>query len=133
TADGRLNLADLIKLKTPDPNKPKSRRTIEISDIGISDGTLYVEPGAVGTSGVVLPAKVERLDASLGVRSNAEELTVDIGRMSLRAAEPGFGINALSGVVRRTENQIEFDDISLRTEESSVRVRGTVANIEAGA
>src|SRR5687768_11519883 len=42
------NLAQLIKTRTPDPDEPKSRRTLEIGEIGISDGTLYIDEGAVG-------------------------------------------------------------------------------------
>ena len=128
TSDG-WNLAKLIKARTPDPDEPKSRRTIEIGKIGISDGTLYVEPG-VGTSGIDIPARVEQLDASVGVKSNEDELTVDIAHVSLRAAEPTFGINALSGVIRRRENDIRFENMSLRTDEGSVHVDGTVGNIE---
>jgi hypothetical protein len=131
TADGRLNLADLIKAQTP--RKPKSQRTIEVSEIGISDGTLYVEPGAVGTSGITVPEKVEGLDASLGVTSNADALTVKIRQVSLRTAEPAIAINALSGVVRQTENGIALDDVSLRTDESSLRVNGTIDNLDAAA
>ena len=97
---------------------------MEIGEVGISDGTLYVEPGAVATGGVAMPAKLERLDASLGVKSNSDELVVDIAHVSLRASDPGFGINALSGVVRRTEQEVRLDNLSLRTEESSLRVDG---------
>ena len=130
TADGKLNLAHLLNLPTPDPNKPKSNRRVEIGEVGISDGTLYVEPGAVATGGVAMPAKLERLDASVGVKSNADELVVDIAHVSLRASDPAFGINALSGVVRRTEHEVRLDSLSLRTEESSLRVTGTVGHIE---
>src|SRR5919106_1876265 len=75
-ADG-WNLARLIKARTPDPDEPKNRRTLEIGEIGISDGTLYIED-AVGTSGVETPARIERLDASVGVTSNEDEPTVDV-------------------------------------------------------
>ena len=64
------------------------------------------------------------------MKSNEDELTVDIAHLSLRAAEPGFGVNALSGVIRRTENEITLDNVSVRTEESSLRVTGTIRNIE---
>jgi hypothetical protein len=124
SADGTLNLANLIKVKTPD--KPTRRRTIEINDIGISDGTLYVEPGAVGTSGVSVPGKVDHLDASLGVRSDADALTVTLARVSLRGTDPSVGIDALSGVIRRTEHQITLEDVALRTEESDLKVSGSI-------
>jgi autotransporter translocation and assembly factor TamB len=126
------NITRLFKARTPDPDEPKNRRSIEIGEIGISDGTLYIED-AVGTSGVDTPARIERLDASLGVKSNEDELTVDIGHVSMRAAEPDFGINAMSGVIRRTANEIVFDHVSVRTEETSLQVQGSVRNIEGGA
>jgi hypothetical protein len=126
------NITRLFRARTPDPDEPKNRRTIEVGEIGISDGTLYIED-AVGTSGVETPARIERLDASLGVKSNENELTVDIAHVSLRAAEPDFGVNAMSGVIRRTRNEIIFDNVSVRTEETSLQVQGVVRNIEGGA
>jgi hypothetical protein len=130
-ADG-WNLAHLVKARTPDPDEPKNRRTLEIGQIAISDGTLFVEKGAVGTSGVDIPARIEKLDAAVGVRSNEDELTVDIERVSLRGVEPSIGINGMSGVIRRTANEIAFNNVSIRTEESALRVNGRVQNIEGG-
>ena len=124
------NLAHLIKVRTPDPDEPKNRRTLEISEIGISDGTLYVEKGAVGTGGVDVPARIERLDATVAVRSDEDELTVDIDHVSLRAAEPGIGVNGMSGRIRRTPNEVVFDEVQIRTEESTLRVNGKVLNVE---
>ena len=127
------NIARMIKARTPDPDEPKSRRPIEIGEIGISNGTLYIENEAVGTSGIDLPSRIERLDASLGVATDEDELTIEIAHVSLRAAEPSIGVNALSGVIRRRENTIILENVSLRTEETSLRVDGTIGNIEAGA
>src|SRR5687767_5373241 len=126
------NITRLFKARTPDPDAPRNRRGLEIGEIGISDGTLYIED-AVGTSGVQTPTRIERLDASVGVTSNEDTLTVDVAHVSLRAAEPDFGVNAMSGVIRRTPNEIAFDNVSIRTEESTLRVTGTVENIEGGA
>jgi hypothetical protein len=127
------NIANLIKARTPDPEEPKSRRTLEIGEIGVSDGSLTFEGDVVGTTGIDVPSRIDRLDASVGVKSNEDELTVDVAHVSLRAEEPKFGVNALSGVVRRTTNQVTLDNVSLRTEESSLRVNGTIDNIEGGA
>ena len=123
----------LIKARTPDPDEPKARRPIEIGEIGISDGTLYIEDKTVGTSGVEMPERVERLDASVGVTSNEEELTIEISHVSLRAAAPSIGVNALSGVIRRREDALILENVALRTEETSLRVDGTIGNIEDGA
>jgi hypothetical protein len=129
TAEG-WNLVHLFKARTPDPDEPKNRRPIEIGEIGVSDGTLFIEDGAVGTSGVDAPAKIERLDASLALKSDEDELTIEIARVSLRASEPALGINAASGVIRRTPNEVTLRNVSLTTERSSLRVDGTVKNIE---
>jgi hypothetical protein len=124
------NLAHLIRARTPDPDKPKNRPTLEIGALTISDGTLYVEPGAVGTAGVDVPARIDKLDAQVGIRTNEDELTIDIDKVSLRAAEPNLGINRMSGVIRRTRNQLTFENVAISTEESGLRVNGTVSNIE---
>ena len=128
--DAGWNIAQLIKARTPDPDEPKSRRTLEIGEIGISDGTLHFAGDVAGTTGIDVPSRIERLDASVGVKSNEDELTVDVAHVSLRAEEPAFGVNALSGVIRRTVNEVTLDNVSLRTEESSLRVAGTIHNIE---
>src|SRR5262245_15145833 len=55
--DQGWNLAQLIKARTPD--KPNNRKTLEIREIGIADGTLYVDDRPVGTSGVDLPERID--------------------------------------------------------------------------
>lgn len=129
TAEG-WNLVRLFKARTPDPDEPKNRRSIEIAEIGVSGGTLYVNDGAVGTSGVDAPARIEQLNATLGLKSNEDELVIEITRASLRAAEPSLAVTAASGVVRRTPNEVTLRNVSLRTDESTLRVDGTIANIE---
>ena len=69
--------------------------------------------------------------ASLG-RRDEDELTVEIAHVSLRSSAPSIGVNALSGVIRRRENGLILENISLRTEETSLRVDGTIGNIEEG-
>jgi uncharacterized protein involved in outer membrane biogenesis len=122
------NLAHLIKARTPD--KQGNRRTLEIGEIAVSDGTLYVEEGAVGTSGVAVPSRIEKFDASIGVTSNEDELTFDVSRASLRAADPNVGINALSGVFRRTADQLAFDNVVIQTEESELHVNGAIRGLD---
>jgi hypothetical protein len=128
TRDG-WNLAHLVKARTPD--NPNRTRTIEIGEIGVSDGSLELVD-AVGTSGVDTPAQVDRLDASVSVRSSGDELRVEIAHVSLRAKDPDLGLNALSGTIRRTKDGLVFDKVSVRTEESSIRAEGTVTALDSG-
>src|SRR4029078_7060921 len=94
------NLAHLIKARTPD--NPNSRKSIEIGEIGIADATLYVDGTPVGTAGIDIPERIDRINASVVAKSNQNELAVDINHVSLRAANPRFGVNALSGVIRKS-------------------------------
>ena len=132
TADG-WNITHLIKARTPDPDEPKNRRPLEIGKIGITDGTVYLEDKPVGTSGMAVPSRVERLDASVGIISNEDELKISINHVSLRVPESDFQINDLSGVIRRTPNTVTLENVSLRTAETSLRLTGTVHNVEGGA
>ncbi len=130
--DTGWNITQMIKARTPDPNEPKNRRTIEIGEIGMSDATVYLEDTPVGTSGVAVPSRLEQVDASVGITSDEHELTVAINHVSLRAPESDFQVNDLSGVIRRTTNAVTLDNVSLRTAETSLRVTGTVHNVEGG-
>jgi uncharacterized protein involved in outer membrane biogenesis len=125
TAQG-WNLANLIKARTP---KKPSNRTIEIGELGISDGSLEIMD-AVGTSGIDTPSRIDRLDASVAVKSNQDAVTVDVAHVSFRAGDPQFGVNALSGTIRQTKQEVSFDNVALRTEESSLRLSGSVRNLD---
>ena len=131
--DKGWNLVQLIKAQTPE--RPQSRKPIEIGEIGVSQGTLYIESqpgGPVGTSGVNVPTVIEKIDASIGVSSDASELKVDVRHVALRGSNPPFGINALSGIVRRHEDSITIENLSLRTEETSLRAGGSIRGLDSG-
>src|SRR5712691_2770291 len=134
------NLTQLIKARTPDPKEPKSRRTLEIGELGITDGEVHFEdvqpPQPVGTTGVEppfeVPKRIDKLNASVGVTTDENALKVNIAHVSLRAHEPEFGVNDLSGRIVRTENEVTLENVALRTEESSLRVVVAVRNVESG-
>ena len=125
------NLTQLIKAQTPTASR--NRRPINIGEIGISGGTLYVENALqgepVGTAGVNVPTVIDKIDLSAGVSSDANELKVAIGHLALRGENPHFGINDLSGTIRRHEDSITFENVALRTEETSLRVAGVVRGL----
>jgi hypothetical protein len=131
TATG-WNLVQLIKAQTPNPKEPKNRPPLEIGEIGVSGGTLYIESRPVGTSGVEVPRVIDKIDASVGVTSDADELKIDVAHVSLRGRKPEFGVNDLSGVIRRHEDSVTIENLSLRTEETSLRVSGVVRGIGSG-
>ena len=125
TATG-WNLAGLIRAQTP--NAKRARKPIDIGEIGVSDGTLYLD-SPVATSGVDVPKVIDKIDASVGVTSDASELKVDVGHVALRGQNPRFGVNDLSGIIRQHEDSITFENVALRTEETSLRVAGVVRGL----
>lgn len=129
TAEG-WNIARLIRARTPDPDEPKTRRTIEIGEIGVTDAALEFVAEPVGTAGVQVPNRIDKLNASVSVRSDEDALDVEIGHVSLRAHEPSLGLNDLSGRIVRTENRVTLEKVSVRTEESSLQINGSIDNIE---
>ena len=66
------------------------------------------------------------------VTSDANELKVDIGHVALRGESPHIGLNDLSGIIRRHEDSITIENLSLRTEETSLRVGGSIRGIDSG-
>jgi hypothetical protein len=131
TAEG-WNLGRLIKARTPEEPET-SRRRIEVGEIGVRDGALYVDEQTVGTSGVDIPERIDKIDASVGVTSDEKALTVAVNHVSLRAERPQFGINALSGRITRTADAVRLENVSLRTEMSSMRVSGRIEHIDSEA
>ena len=130
-------LTQLIKARTPDPKEPKWRRTLAVGEIGVTDGELYFDDAKpVGTAGVEaavdVPQRIDRLNASVGVTTDENALNVKIGHVSLRAHEPEFGLNDLSGRIVRTANGVTLENVAVRTEESSLQVGGVIRNIEKG-
>jgi autotransporter translocation and assembly factor TamB len=124
------NLAALIKAQTPET--PQNRKPIEIGEIGISQGTLYLQSqpgGPVGTSSVDVPTVIDKIDASLGVTSDANELKVDVRHVSLRGSNPRFGVNDVSGIIRRHDDSITIENLALRTEETSLRAAGSIRGL----
>jgi autotransporter translocation and assembly factor TamB len=128
TAQG-WNLAQLIKARTPNTNP--NRQALEIGEIGISDGTMHIE--GADTAALDLPARIERLDASVGVKSDEQELRVEVTHVSFRAVDPQLGLNALSGVIHQTKSGVRLENVAVRTEETSLRVDGTIDNLSSEA
>ena len=102
TADG-WNLAQLIKARTPDPDSPtaaarsRSARSASATARCTSKADRSARPAST------CPRRIDGLDASVGVKSNEDELTVDIAHVSLRTGRAALGAQALSGVVRQNQ------------------------------
>ncbi|RPJ76557.1 MAG: hypothetical protein EHM24_02005, partial [Acidobacteria bacterium] len=126
--NGRLNLGALVKRERREKERTGPGRSVSIGEIGISDGTIRVEEGAVGTSGTAIPRVFDKLDASLGFEYEPVHYTVKIGHLSFRGKRPGFDLNSLSGEVAQRDDDLYLDDLSVRTGESSLKLDGRIVN-----
>jgi hypothetical protein len=121
-----FTLGHLVKEQRTEAGREGPGRSIALRNIGISNGTFIVEDGAVGTSGVDVPARFDKVDAMVGFAYEPVHYTVDIGHLSFRSDAPVVGLNALSGRVALRNDTVFVDKLSVRTEESSVRIDGAI-------
>ena len=126
--NGRLNLGALLKRERREKERTGPGASVSIGEIGISGGTVRIEEGAVGTSGVSVPRSFDKIDASIGFEYEPVRYTVRIGHLSFRGEQPGIELNALSGRVSQRDDDLYLDGVAVRTAESSLKVDGRIVN-----
>src|SRR6476620_3134585 len=119
------SLAKLVKKQAQEADRQGPQLPIAIDDIGISDATLVVDD-PIGTSGVDIPNRIDRLDAKLAFKYEPVRYSLEISHVSFRASEPELALNALSGGLSVENDTLFVDKLALRTAESSVLIDGAV-------
>ncbi len=119
------SISRLFKKQTTDADRRGPRRPFSVDEIGVSDGSIVMEQPA-GTSGVKVPRRVEHLDASLSVRYEPTDYSIDVRHVSFRGSDPAIGLDALSGGLSVRDDDLFVQKLSLRTEESSLSFDGAV-------
>src|SRR6185503_1168602 len=110
------SIANLIKKQQQEADRQGPASPIAVSDIGISDATVVIDD-RVGTSGVNVPKKVDRIDARMSFQYEPVHYTLKVSHISLRGEEPAIGINDLSGTLAIKDDTVFIDKLALRTEE----------------
>ena len=121
----RWNLGQLLKKREREAKREGPGRPIAIGEIGVSGGTFVVD-GAVGTSGVSVPSRIEDLNAKLGFEYDPVNYTVTIGHISFLSPDRAFRLIDLSGRISTKGHALFLDKVSVRTAESSLAIDGTV-------
>ena len=119
------SLAKLVKKQAQEADRQGPQLPIAIDDIGISDATLVVDD-PIGTSGVDIPNRIDRLDAKLAFKYEPVRYSLEISHVSFRASEPELALNALSGGLSVENDTLFVDKLALRTAESSVLIDGAI-------
>src|SRR6185503_15700119 len=71
------SLSRLVKKQETEADRSGPAKPVSIEDIGISDGTLVVD-GPVGTSGVEVPKRFDRLDAKVSFKYEPVRYSIEI-------------------------------------------------------
>lgn len=121
------SITRLVKKQQQEADREGPQYPIAIDDIGVSDASVVID-GPVGTSGVEVPQRIDRIDAKLSFKYEPVRYSIDITHVSFRGSDPAIGLNALSGGVAVRNDTVYIDKLALRTEESSLAVDGAVQN-----
>jgi autotransporter translocation and assembly factor TamB len=124
------SITRLVKQQSQEADRDGPAEPIAIEAIGISDASVVIDD-PVGTSGVDVPERIDRIDARLSFAYAPVHYTVEIDHVSFRASEPSFGVNSLSGGIAVRDDTIFLDRLSLRTEESSLSLDGAIEHYTA--
>jgi len=119
------SIAKLVKKQEQEADRQGPQSPITIDDIGISDATVVIDD-PVGTSGVEVPKRIDRIDAKLAFKYEPVRYSIEISHVSFRASHPELALNALSGGVSVKDDTLFVDKLAMRTAESSVLVDGAV-------
>jgi autotransporter translocation and assembly factor TamB len=119
------SIARLIKKHEQEADRQGPASPISIDTIAVTDASVVVD-GPVGTSGVDVPDRIDRIDANLSFRYEPAHYSVEISRVTFRGSEPSIALNDLSGHIAVRDDTIFVDDLALHTAESSLRIAGSI-------
>src|SRR3954468_4915600 len=115
------SITRLVKKQQQEADREGPQYPIAIDDIGVSDASVVID-GPVGTSGVNVPKRIDRLDAKLSFKYEPVRYSIDITHVSFRGSDPAIALNALSGGVAVKNDTVYVEKLALRTEETSLAV-----------
>jgi autotransporter translocation and assembly factor TamB len=124
-ADDGWSVARLIKKQEREAEREGPGVPLSIDRIEITDGSVIVD-GPVDSAAVNVPNRFDQIDAMLSVRYEPVHYSLEISRLAFRASKPEIGLNALSGHLSVRGDDAYVESLALRTEESTLRVDGTV-------
>ncbi|MEQ1728868.1 MAG: AsmA family protein, partial [Vicinamibacterales bacterium] len=119
------SLAKLVKKQEQEADREGPQVPITIDEIGISGATVIIE-APVGSSGVMVPHRIDQLDAKLAFRYEPVHYSLDISHVSFRGSSPELTLQALSGGVSVKDDTLFVEQLAVRTAETSLLIDGAV-------
>lgn len=119
------SLARLVKKQEQEADREGPQFPITIDDIGISDASVVID-GPVGTSGVMVPNRLDRIDAKLAFKYEPVHYSIEIAHVSFHGSSPELELRALSGGVSVKDDTLFVERLAVRTAETSLLIDGAV-------
>ena len=122
------NVSRLVKEQAAEADREGPGRPLQISEIGIADGLVEIDDWTAATAQARLPRRLADLDFKGAFSYQPVNFTLEIGHLSFQGEEPALALNSLSGVVSVRGDDVYFENVAVRTADSSVQLKGLVRN-----
>jgi autotransporter translocation and assembly factor TamB len=118
-------IAHLVRKNETEADRSGPGRPLTITSIDMSAGSVvFAQPLAV--PGVVVPNRIDDIDAQLAFRYEPVHYSVDIAHIAFRGTNPDIVISDISGGVSVHDDEIDVRKLVLRTGEFSISADGGV-------
>src|SRR5262245_7299856 len=119
------NVGKLVKQQRQEAERKGPARPISLPSIEIQGGTVTIDDRQ-GSTGYQLPRRIDFLNAQLSFEYEPVHYTIGLDRVSFRASAPDLVMQSLTGAVSVRDDNLYFENLAIRTGDSSVAARGVV-------
>jgi autotransporter translocation and assembly factor TamB len=120
------NVARLVKEQRKEADREGPARPLSLQSIEITDGSVSINEGPVGTSGYRLPERIRNLDIKGTYEYAPVHYTLTLEHLSFDAEGPGLSLGELAGKVAVRDDNLYVERLKVSTRESSIQVDGVV-------
>ena len=120
------NLARLVKKQEREADRTGPRRPISLGSIAIEDANVTIRHRGVVPAAYRLPERIESLDVKAGFEYAPVHYSLDLAHASFRALSPRLELHELNGRIAVRDDTVHFEQLTMRTAESSVTIDGVV-------
>ena len=122
-ADG-WNLERLVKRQEREADREGPTRPVSLPSIEITDASVAITDST--PAGVSLPRRVENLDVKGGFEYAPVHYSINLDHVSFRGSSPDVSLQQLTGKLSVRDDNLYLDQITLKTNETSLTVDGVV-------
>ena len=123
-AEGRWDIAALVRRDPNRPDRNSPRRPIRIEALQVDDADVTLRtPVSLGAARI--PSRFTDLDAELRVSSDAQGWSLDVARSSFTGSAPDLYVASLTGLLGNADEGWRFNRLHVITDRSDLTLTGT--------